>query len=59
MHPAVSPHLVQVRVALDDVNLGGHRVPKGTPVVMNTLGMAYDDKLFPNPEVRYKGCMIR
>ena len=113
MHPPINPHVIQVRVALKNVDLCGIPIPKGTPgdsfyprksmeihsleilrgrcecmtpeclmlslltydasakaafqttfhatsdvqydlivaVVMNTIGLHYDEQYFPRPEV--------
>ena len=50
LFPPVNPIFVQARVALEDVEVGGVHIPKGTPVVCNSLGMAYDPQIYKDPE---------
>ena len=52
LHPAVNPMFLSCRVATADAVLGGYRIPKGTGVIMNSMAMAMDPKLFPDPEAR-------
>lgn len=51
MHAPGNPMYVKVREAAADTTLGGFRIPKGTAVVMNHIGMASDPRIFPDPEV--------
>ncbi len=44
------PAYVIARRALRDVEVEGRRIPKGTLVVINIIGMHHDPALFPDPE---------
>jgi cytochrome P450 len=44
------PAYIVGRLALRDVTLGGHLVPKGMTVFINIYGMHHRAKYFPNPE---------
>ena len=55
-YPPVGAHLNAIRVPVKDVNLGGFLIPKGVPVVMNSMGMQWNEKYFPKPMVS-RPCM--
>jgi cytochrome P450 len=38
------------RKAIEDLELGGYRIPKGTTVVMNLWGLHRDARYYPDPE---------
>eukprot|EP00899_Mesostigma_viride_P023916 jgi/Mesvir1/4709/Mv05634-RA.2 len=53
------PVAAMTRVALEDVELGGHFIPAGTGVIVPAMAMNMDPKVFPNPDVfnpdRFRG----
>lgn len=51
LHPPINPFILQVRQANQDVVLGGFKIPKGTVVVLNSLGQHMDPRHFPEPAV--------
>lgn len=44
---------MQIRESSHDTELNGLRLPAGTKVGINVLGMHHDPKHFPNPEVDF------
>lgn len=52
LHPCGNPMFSPCRVATKDSVLGGHHIPKGCGVMLNSLGVAYDARWFPEPRVR-------
>lgn len=47
-----TPGFVQVREATEDYKVPNtkHVIPKGSPVWINSIGMHYDEKYYPNPK---------
>ena len=48
------PHVVlamQIRESSEDTELGGFKLPAGTKVGINVLGMHHDPRHFPDPQV--------
>ena len=41
----------QIRESSEDTELGGFKLPAGTKVGINVLGMHHDPKHFPDPQV--------
>lgn len=51
MHNPASPIFVTCRTALRDTEIGGFKIPAGVTCVLNTQGMAADERFFPKPQV--------
>jgi len=47
LHPPVP---INGRQATEDTEIGGYQIPKGTPIVLSTLGLQYDNRNWENPE---------
>ncbi|KAL3159373.1 hypothetical protein ABBQ38_009804 [Trebouxia sp. C0009 RCD-2024] len=60
LHPPVTPFIALIRESSRDTELNGLRLPAGTKVGINVLGMHHDPKHFPNPEVDFflYSCMV-
>lgn len=43
----------QIRESSEDTELGGFKLPAGTKVAINVLGMHHDHKHFPDPQVGF------
>ncbi|CAN6470768.1 unnamed protein product [Victoria cruziana] len=49
MHPP-GPLLSWARLAIHDVDVGGHRIPVGTTAMVNMWAITHDDKIWERPE---------
>ncbi|KAL0031098.1 hypothetical protein WJX77_003695 [Trebouxia sp. C0004] len=50
LHPPVTPFIALIRESSEDTELDGIKLPVGTKVGINVLGMHHDPKHFPDPE---------
>ncbi|KAL0023003.1 hypothetical protein WJX79_005828 [Trebouxia sp. C0005] len=50
LHPPVTPFIALIRESSEDTELGGFKLPAGTKVAINVLGMHHDHKHFPDPQ---------
>ncbi|KAL0052923.1 hypothetical protein WJX82_009946 [Trebouxia sp. C0006] len=50
LHPPVTPFIALIRESSEDTELGGFKLPAGTKVGINVLGMHHNPKHFPDPQ---------
>lgn len=50
LHPPVTPFIALIRESSEDTELGGFKLPAGTKVGINVLGMHHDPRHFPDPQ---------
>ena len=54
MHPVGNPMFSPCRVCTQDTVLGGHKIPKGVGIMLNSPFISRDPKYFPEPDVSFR-----